>query len=212
MAVFAGAAVAQEDTQEDSQEGLQSATADLRDGDGADAGTATFTETAGGVEISVSATGLEAGPRGIHLHEAGVCEAPDFESAGEHFNPTDAEHGLDNPEGPHAGDLPNIEIGEDGTADYSVTNDMVTLDSGETSILDGDGTALIIHTDEDDQVSDPTGESGDRDACGVVEPVSATGAELPESGGVNLFTTFLAPLAAAGLFVAAALLLRARQN
>ena len=98
-----------------------------------------------------------------------MCEGPDFESAGGHFNPADAMHGMDNPDGPHAGDLPNIEASSDGTASQEFTAENVTLAIGEeNSLLKEGGTALVIHAAEDDQTTDPSGDSGDRIACGVV--------------------------------------------
>jgi superoxide dismutase, Cu-Zn family len=147
------------------------ASAQLQNVDGEIVGTAFFTETADGmVTVRVEVSGLEStgGMHGIHFHEVGTCE-PDFTAAGEHFNPTGAQHGLENPAGPHAGDLPNLEVDADGNVTYEETTDRITLSPGELSILDGDGTALIIHANEDDQVTDPDGNSGDRILCGVVE-------------------------------------------
>lgn len=176
------------------------ATAELEDTDGEPVGTASFVEGPEGVEITVDVQGIEPGEKGIHVHETGSIE-PDFEAAGDHFNPTDAEHGLDNPEGAHAGDLPNITVEEDGTASYQTVNDMVTLGEGEESILGGDGTALVIHSDADDQVTDPDGDSGDRVAAGVVEP--ADDAALPETGGTALLPVAAAlALAGAGILFA----------
>lgn len=162
------------------------ATAVITNADGQSVGTATFTEIDAGVKINVQLTDLEPGARGIHLHESGVCEPPDFQSAGGHFNPDDQQHGLENPEGPHAGDLPNIEIDEDGTGTLNYVNELITLGDGENSIVDGDGTAIVIHANEDDQVTDPSGESGDRIACGVVmladeDGDTATPAATPEA-------------------------------
>ena len=97
-----------------------------------------------------SCRGLELGEHGIHIHEKDAI-TPDFEAAGEHFNPARAQHGFENPQGPHAGDLENISVREDGTADYNTTTDRVTLAPGkENSLLDGDGSALVIHAKTDD--------------------------------------------------------------
>ena len=132
-------------------------------------GTAVLQEVDEGVKITLEATHLTPGLHGFHIHETGACEAPDFESAGGHFNPTDAEHGLDNPEGPHAGDLLNIEVGEDGTVKEEIIADMVTLEKGQdNSLLDEDGTSLMIHSGEDDNKSQPAGNAGDRIVCGVI--------------------------------------------
>ena len=134
-------------------------------------GDASFTETDDGVIIQVTLrefTDAAEGEHGIHIHEVGAC-TPDFQAAGSHFNPTGAQHGLENEAGPHAGDLPNIEIDGDGNAIYQTTNTMITLEDGEGSLLDEDGSALVIHAGPDDMVTDPSGESGDRIACGVIE-------------------------------------------
>ncbi len=157
----------------------RSATAELKNADSEVVSTATFTETDEGVEISVEASGLEPGLHGIHIHETGTCEPADFKSAGGHFNPGDAMHGLESAEGPHAGDLPNIEVAEDGSANYKATTARVTLDEGQTSLFDTDGSSLVIHAGEDDQVTDPSGDSGDRIACGVIQ----MSAGVPSTGG-----------------------------
>ncbi len=154
-----------------------SASAELKNADGEVIGTATFAETESGVTIELEGEGLEPGPHGIHIHETGECDPPDFKSAGAHFNPAGAQHGLENPEGPHAGDLPNLEVEDDGTLDYEATTDRVTLGEGDNSLFDADGSALVIHADEDDQMTDPTGESGDRIACGTI-----VSAGMPEAG------------------------------
>ncbi|CAN5607102.1 MAG: superoxide dismutase family protein [Actinomycetota bacterium] len=187
VAAVAGSAAAQQ----------SAATAELEDTDGNPVGTATFTEGPEGVVIDVVVeSGVEPGEHGIHIHETGEIE-PDFEAAGDHFNPTDAEHGFDNPEGPHAGDLENITVSEDGTANYQTVNDRIMLGEGENSILGGDGTALVIHDMPDDNVTDDDpetgpGMSGDRVAAGVIEADVAAATEVPDTGGPGL-------LAAAGL-------------
>ena len=168
------------------------ATAELQDNEGNPAGTAEFVESPQGVEITANVTGgVEPGVHGLHIHETGDLSSSDFESAGDHFNPTDAEHGFDNPNGPHAGDLENITIEENGTATYQTTNDRITLSEEPNSILDEDGSALVVHEMEDDYATndDPEtgpGMSGDRAVAGVVE---AGGSEqpLPETGGPSLY-------------------------
>jgi superoxide dismutase, Cu-Zn family len=144
------------------------ATAELRDAGGRTVGTATLTERPGGVRIVVQAQGLSPGKHGIHIHAVGRCDPPQFTSAGDHFNPHARKHGLETPEGPHAGDLPNLAAGQDGNARYDVTIDRITLRDGRTSLFDADGSSLVIHEKEDDQRTDPTGNSGDRVACGVI--------------------------------------------
>jgi len=138
--------------------------------DGNKIGVATLKQEADGVNIAIDVAGLSKGTHGFHIHEKGVCELPDFESAGDHFNPTDMKHGFENPEGPHAGDLPNLEVGEDGKVQESFVNEMVTLKKGEpNSLLRDGGTSLVIHADPDDNVSQPSGNSGARIACGVIK-------------------------------------------
>src|SRR5690606_15593276 len=106
---------------------------------------------------------------GFHFHQTGQCEAPGFDSAGEHFNPTNASHGTAHPQGPHAGDIPNI-TGASGATHVDQTNSMVTLAEGAAnSLFDADGTALVVHADPDDYETQPSGNAGARIACGVIE-------------------------------------------
>lgn len=148
-----------------------SARAVFRNGQGQEVGTASLTQSVGSVSIYVQLSMLEPGERGFHFHEVGACDAPDFESAGDHFDPTGDAHGFDHPEGPHAGDIRNLEVGSDGYVTTTLTNDRVTLHPGEpNSVFDGDGTALVVHAGRDDYRTQPAGDSGDRVACGVIEP------------------------------------------
>lgn len=149
--------------------GSAGAVAEMRDANGVVVGHATFEAVDGGVEIHFEGENLPPGPRGFHIHEVGDCTPPTFESAGDHFNPGQAEHGLQNPAGPHAGDLPNLEVADDGTVVLDAIAKGVTLDAtGERSLLSGKGTALVIHAGRDDQRTDPSGGSGDPIACGVI--------------------------------------------
>ncbi|WP_298823710.1 superoxide dismutase family protein [uncultured Planococcus sp.] len=158
-----------DETDEESSEEILMLTVEMMDSDGNAIGTAELSEEEAGVMVALEVEGLEEGMHGIHFHETGMCEAPDFESAGGHFNPDGAMHGMDSPDGPHAGDLPNIEVSDDGTASQEFTAENVTLAIGEeNSLLKEGGTALVIHAGEDDQMTDPSGDSGDRIACGVV--------------------------------------------
>ncbi|AOV06587.1 superoxide dismutase family protein [Sporosarcina ureilytica] len=137
--------------------------------EGTEIGEVTLTEGKNGVTIRVAAEGLPPGEHGFHIHEKGECIPPKFESAGGHFNPTHKEHGFDNPKGFHLGDLPNIEVAEDGTVDAIVSTANVTLQQGEeNSIFDEDGSSLMIHAKADDYKTDPAGNSGDRIACAVI--------------------------------------------
>ena len=158
-----------DETDEESSEEILMLTVEMMDSDGNAIGTAELSEEDAGVMVALEVEGLEEGVHGIHFHETGMCEAPDFESACGHFNPDGAMHGMDSPDGPHAGDLPNIEVSDDGTASQEFTAENVTLAIGEeNSLLKEGGTALVIHAGEDDQMTDPSGDSGDRIACGVV--------------------------------------------
>jgi superoxide dismutase, Cu-Zn family len=133
-------------------------------------GRATFYTVPTGVAVRFQGQGLPPGRRGFHVHEHGVCNpADDFVSAGDHWDPGGREHGHENPEGPHAGDMPNLEVADDGTVDFHHVLPRATLRTeGAYSMVAGNGTSLVIHADEDDLQTDPTGESGPRIACGVI--------------------------------------------
>ena len=141
------------------------ATATLRSASGAAAGRATATEVEGGVRVTIDAVGLTPGMHGAHIHTVGRCDAPDFQSAGGHWNPTATHHGSMNPQGPHEGDLPNLTIGSDGRGTLGVVVPGATL----AGLLDADGAAVVVHAGPDDLMSDPAGNSGGRIACGVLQ-------------------------------------------
>lgn len=163
------------------QPSATTATAELQNTQGQPVGTATFSEVTGGVRIVLEVRGLPPGEKGVHIHEVGKCEPPAFTSAGGHFNPGRKQHGLQNPQGPHAGDLPNITVGTDGSGRMETTTNRITLGGGETGILDDDGSALVIHAAADDFKTDPTGNSGARMACGVITKSRGTsGQTRPE--------------------------------
>lgn len=141
--------------------------ATLRDAQGKTVGTAEIREATNGLMLTVAVTGLTPGPRGIHIHATGRCDAPDFSSAGGHWNPTSRQHGHDNPMGAHAGDLPNILVGADGTGSITAPVSGGMLMSGSSALMDGDGASIVLHAAADDMRSDPSGNSGARIACGV---------------------------------------------
>lgn len=152
---------------------IAAATVALRDANGAPVGTAQLRQEAGGlVHVDVTMSSLSPGPHGIHFHEVGRCDgAGAFSTAGAHYNPLSKEHGLSRPGGPHAGDAPNLTAGNDGRGTLSSGTDRVTLTIGSTSLFDTDGSSLVVHAAPDDQMSQPSGNSGARVACGVVQSV-----------------------------------------
>ncbi|MBU1316886.1 MAG: superoxide dismutase family protein [Alphaproteobacteria bacterium] len=158
-ALFGGIAMAQDAT---------TATASFVGADGSENGNATLTEAPGGVLIEVEVSGLPASQWvAFHVHETGSCDhTTGHESAGGHFNPGDKEHGYKSANGPHAGDMPNQYVGTDGTMRAQVLNTSVTLDDAENGIQ---GKALMVHAGADDYESQPSGDAGERLACGVIE-------------------------------------------
>ena len=175
------------------------------------------------MELQQGQQAVTPGEHAIHIHERGDI-TPDIEAAGEHWNPTNAQHGFENPEGPHAGDLENIVVNEDGSASYQTTSRLITLagDANSSSLLDSDGSALVIHERADDYRTDPAGDSGDRVAAGIIRGAATgeatvageetTSGPLPSSGGPTIGSVLL-PAAALllGLGVLAFVVLRRRR-
>lgn len=144
-------------------------TATLRDAQGKAVGTASLAPGEGGVKVTVAVSGVAPGLHGFHVHAVGKCEGPDFKSAGGHFNPGAKEHGLENPKGAHAGDMPNLMVGADGTGKGEFLALGATLGTGPGSLFPEGGTAVVLHAAPDDMKSDPAGNAGARIACGVIE-------------------------------------------
>ena len=151
------------------QGAAKSAHADIVNAQGQKIGTARILAAKEGIKIEVNVSQLPPGTHGIHIHTVGKCEGPDFTTAGGHLNPDAKKHGKDNPEGPHAGDLLNIEVKGDGTAKATLLDTMATLGGGANSVFHEGGTAIVIHAKEDDYKTDPAGNSGPRIACGVIQ-------------------------------------------
>ena len=151
------------------QGSASSAHADFIGTRGEKIGKATITQTSNGVKLDISVASLPPGTHAFHIHTVGKCEVPDFKSAGGHFNPEGKQHGKENPNGPHAGDMSNFEVGADGTGKFSTVNTSVTLREGTNSLFHEGGAALVIHEKPDDYKTDPTGNAGNRIACGVVQ-------------------------------------------
>ena len=154
-------------------EGALVAQARLMDAMGNRIGIVNFVEHNKGVQITINARGLTAGEHGLHIHRVGHCVTPNFVSAGAHFNPYGTEHGMENPMGPHGGDLPNLVVKENGNVAATMENDLVTLQEGLiNSLFDANGSAVVIHAKPDDGVTNPTGNSGARVACGIIEKLN----------------------------------------
>lgn len=143
------------------------ATASLRDPAGKQVATAVLTVPRGVVTLRIEASGLPQGANGIHLHAVGRCDGPDFVSAGPHLNPHGRQHGRQNPAGTHLGDLPNLVIDASGRGELRVELPG-SRSENESALFDADGSAIVLHAKADDNVTDPSGNSGPRIACGVL--------------------------------------------
>jgi Cu-Zn family superoxide dismutase len=148
------------------EEAIASAQAELRDVAGRTLAHSSVTQIGETLRIRVEAAGLSSGIYGVHVHSVGRCQAPSFESAGPHWNPSNRLHGRDNPGGQHRGDLPNLMVGTDGNGSFEFTIQGSRLSGRNSPLLDQDGASIVIHARPDDYRTDPSGNSGARIACG----------------------------------------------
>jgi superoxide dismutase, Cu-Zn family len=141
----------------------------IKDSQGKTLGWAMISPAASGVEVNLTLKNMPPGLHAVHVHEHALCEGPDFKSAGGHFNPDGKQHGLENPDGHHAGDMTNFNVDSEGNANVNILNKDVNLGSDSHSLFSNGGTAIVIHAKPDDMKTDPSGNAGDRIACGVIK-------------------------------------------
>jgi len=171
MALAVGAGVSQAQTDETAKKPSNEVKVKLTTSQGQSAGVVIFKPVKQGVKMTVKLENIPFGQHAVHIHQNAVCDAPDFKAAGGHFNPMGKHHGFDNPEGHHAGDLPgNVSVGENHKGDASFVLKDISMDPNlPNSIFVNGGTSVIVHEHADDEKTDPSGNSGNRIACGIVK-------------------------------------------
>jgi Cu-Zn family superoxide dismutase len=162
LLICSGGASAQKETEAESMK------VEIVNSQGETIGHATLALASQGVKVAVQVSKLPLGPHGFHIHAVGACDPPAFTTAGGHFNPMNKQHGLQNPAGPHAGDLPDLVVGPDGTAETEILAPGLRFADSPESIFPPGGTALVIHARADDGRTDPDGNAGERIACGII--------------------------------------------
>jgi superoxide dismutase, Cu-Zn family len=166
LAALAGAGCAR-DVEVAPPSSTTEAGAEIRDAGGRPVANASAAQTGDRLRVRVEAAGLAPGTYAAHIHMTGRCDPPGFDSAGAHWNPTGRQHGNQNPQGQHLGDLPNLQVGTNGEGSFELGISGAELSGGRNAMLDADGAALVIHAAPDDYRTDPSGNSGARIACGV---------------------------------------------
>lgn len=151
------------------QEAGPTASASITDRERRMPATANLTQVRNMIRVQINVAGMAPGTYGVHIHATGMCTPPSFASAGPHWNPTGRQHGASNPQGKHLGDLPNLQVDAQGRANFVFALENASIDGGTSPLLDADGAAIVIHAQPDDYRTDPSGNSGDRIACGVVQ-------------------------------------------